>query len=254
MPKRVFAIGAHPDDIELMMSGTLFLLKEKGYEIHYMNLANGSCGSLEHDAESTVRIRREEAKRAAAFLGSVYHESLVNDIEIFYELGLLRKLTSLIRAVTPDIVLTHYPFDYMEDHSNTCRLAVSATFCRNMPNFKVDPQRNAILNHVALYHCLPSGLVDPLKKAVIPEIFVDVSTVMDKKFKMLSEHKSQKDWLDRSQGFDSYLHTMSEWNLKIGEMSGKFKYAEGWTRHLPNGLCAADYDPLGDFTRTDRAI
>ena len=39
------AIGAHPDDIEFYMAGTLLLLKKAGYEIHYLNVASGNCGS-----------------------------------------------------------------------------------------------------------------------------------------------------------------------------------------------------------------
>ena len=46
--KSAIAIGAHPDDIEFMMAGTLLLLKKAGYEIHYMNVANGSCGSVQY--------------------------------------------------------------------------------------------------------------------------------------------------------------------------------------------------------------
>jgi LmbE family N-acetylglucosaminyl deacetylase len=42
---RAIAIAAHPDDIELKMSGILLLLKEKGWNIHYCNLANGHGGS-----------------------------------------------------------------------------------------------------------------------------------------------------------------------------------------------------------------
>lgn len=244
MKKTAFAIGCHPDDIEIMMSGTLFLLKKMDYELHYLNVANGSCGSLEYDAERIIRIRREEAIRAASVLGAVYHESFVNDIEVLYDLPLLRKLTALVRKISPDVMLTHYPVDYMEDHMNTCRLAVSAAFCRNMPNFTADPPIEAVLKDIALYHCMPSGLLDPLCRKVEPGIYVDVESVMDKKVEMLSEHKSQKDWLDRSQGFDSYIKTMTEWNFKIGEMSGEFKYAEGWTRHLPIGLCSQEHDPL----------
>ena len=42
----VLAIAAHPDDIEIFMSGTFMLLKEAGYELHYMNVANGCCGNI----------------------------------------------------------------------------------------------------------------------------------------------------------------------------------------------------------------
>ena len=31
----VMAIAAHPDDIEFLMSGTMMLLAEAGYELHY---------------------------------------------------------------------------------------------------------------------------------------------------------------------------------------------------------------------------
>ena len=38
------AIGAHPDDIEFSMAGTLLLLKRAGFETHYFNIASGNCG------------------------------------------------------------------------------------------------------------------------------------------------------------------------------------------------------------------
>ena len=44
------AIAAHPDDIEFMMAGTLLLLKERGWEIHYFNLSTGNRGSARHNA------------------------------------------------------------------------------------------------------------------------------------------------------------------------------------------------------------
>ena len=66
---RAFAIAAHPDDIEFVMAGTMMRLKDAGYELHYMTIGNGSCGSSEHDAATIARIRRDEARAAAAYLG-----------------------------------------------------------------------------------------------------------------------------------------------------------------------------------------
>ena len=40
-----------------------------------------------------------------------------------------------MREEAPEIVPTHSPADYMEDHTNSCRLAVTAAFARGMPNF-----------------------------------------------------------------------------------------------------------------------
>ena len=119
-----FAIAAHPDDIEFYMAGTLLLLKQAGWEIHYLTLASGSCGSARFNAAKTRAIRRREAQRAAQILGAHFHPGLVDDLEILYELKTLRRLAAIVRAVQPSIVLTHSPQDYMEDHTNTCRLAV----------------------------------------------------------------------------------------------------------------------------------
>ena len=41
----VLAAVAHPDDIEFTMAGTLLRLRDRGWQIHYMNIANGSCGT-----------------------------------------------------------------------------------------------------------------------------------------------------------------------------------------------------------------
>src|SRR5438445_8981753 len=113
--KIAMAVAAHPDDIEFMMAGTLLLLKRAGYEIHYMNLASGNCGSIQHNAARMRTVRRRESSRSAEILGAHYHPSLTDDLEIFYDARTLRRLVAIIRAVEPTILLTHSPEDYMED-------------------------------------------------------------------------------------------------------------------------------------------
>jgi LmbE family N-acetylglucosaminyl deacetylase len=247
--QRVFAIAAHPDDIEFMMSGTLMRLGELGCELHYMNVANGSCGSDKLSAEETVAVRREEARAAAEFIDAVFHDSLAPDLEIFYNKPLLASLGAIIREVEPDIILTHYPWEYMEDHSNTARLVVSAAFARNMRNFPVEPPCTPVSNEVVIYHSLPYGLTDPLRRPVAADFHVDVSDYMDRKRDMLALHRSQKEWLDVSQGQDSYLDTMSDQCREIGRQSGTYDYAEGWIRHSHLGFCQPDADPLQNLEK-----
>src|SRR5580693_1153729 len=111
----VLAIGAHPDDIEFYMAGTLLLLKQAGCEIHYLNIANGSCGSVEYDARTLRKMRAREARDAAKLLGAVFHPSITEDLEIFYDLKTLRRVAAVVREARASIVLTHPPQDYMED-------------------------------------------------------------------------------------------------------------------------------------------
>jgi LmbE family N-acetylglucosaminyl deacetylase len=242
--KCAFAIVAHPDDIEFYMAGTLLLLKERGWEIHYMTLSSGSCGSLKIPAARLRRMRRKESKDAARLLGAVYHPSLADDLQIIYNIESLQKLASTIREVQPQMVFTHSPQDYMEDHTETCRLAVTAAFARGMPNFETRPARKAFQGDVAIYHAMPHGLRDPLRRRVIPELFVDTTAVHPIKRQALAAHRSQKDWLDASQGMDSYLIAMDELSLELGRISGQFQHAEGWRRHLHLGFSANDADPL----------
>ncbi|MDA0989548.1 MAG: PIG-L family deacetylase [Verrucomicrobia bacterium] len=244
MGVRVFAVVAHPDDIEFGMAGTLILLGQAGCELHMMNLANGSCGSAELGADAIARIRLDEARRAAERIGATFHPPLVPDIEIFYNRELLAQLGAIMRAVEPDILLVPSPQDYMEDHTNTCRLAVTAAFCRGMNNYPVDPPREAINRDVTVYHAQPHGNRDALNQPVMPDFIVNIDDVIETKAEMLAEHQSQKGWLDHSQGMNAYLNTMKDLGREVGALAGVCEYAEGWRRHSPLGFCAADADPL----------
>jgi LmbE family N-acetylglucosaminyl deacetylase len=245
MPKKAaIAIGAHPDDVEFYMAGTLLLLKKAGYDIHYLNLASGNCGSVEYNSSTTRSIRSTEARAAAKILGAEFHASLTDDLEILYSQELLRSLAAVIRDVKPRVILTHPPQDYMEDHTNTCRLALTAAFARGMPNFKSTPSRPVADYEVTVYHAMPHGLCDGLRRKIVPGYFVNTTTVHDVKRAALAAHKSQQGWLDVSQGINSYLLAMEDMSLEVGDMSKRFKHAEGWRRHLHFGFCSADADPL----------
>src|SRR5882762_209394 len=198
------------------MAGTLLMLKKAGYEIHYLNLASGNCGSAEYNSAATRSIRNTEARAAAKILGAQFHPSLADDLEIFYNLELLRGLAAVIREVKPGIVLTHSPQDYMEDHTNTSRLAVAAAFTRGMPNFKTAPAQPVAEHDVTVYHAMPHGLCDQLRRRVIAGAYVNTTSVHKTKHQALAAHKSQQAWLDVSQGLDSYLIAMGEMSRAVG--------------------------------------
>ncbi len=245
MPAAI-AIAAHPDDIEFCMAGTLLLLREAGWETHYFNLSTGNCGSLTMNAARTRVARRREAQNAARILGARWHAPIADDLEIVYDVRILRRVASVIRLVKPAIVLTHSPVDYMEDHMATSRLAATAAFARGMPNFRTTPPRPAVEGDVTVYHAMPHGLRDGLRQRVVPGAWVDTSTVHAVKRDALAAHRSQRDWLDASQGMDSYLKAMDAMSAEVAYSSPRFRLAEGWRRHLHLGFSAAEVDPLAD--------
>jgi LmbE family N-acetylglucosaminyl deacetylase len=245
--KVALAVGAHPDDVEFMMAGTLAALGDAGYELHIFTVGNGNCGTAVYDHNDICRLRAAEGHAAAEVINATYHEGLVNDIEIFYDVKTLREVTAVVRELAPEIVLTHGPNDYMEDHQNTCRLMVSACFCRGMRNWHSSPALGPTSQDVYLYHANPHSNRDALRNPVVPSLYVDIADQITVKEEMLRRHVTQKEWLDTSQGMDSYLITMREICAEIGQMAPlPLAFAEGFRQHLHVGLSAADSDKLAE--------
>lgn len=240
----VLALFAHPDDIEFRAAGTLLQLAKRGWELHYCNLANGNLGSAQMSTKETEIERRLESREAASLLGATWHRSFCNDLQIFYNDSLIRRVCALVRLTKPSILLTHPVQDYMEDHMITARLAITGAFARGIPNYRSTPQRTPVLEPLTIYHSMPHGLVDPLRKPVEPEAYVDVSGVHEQKRNALSCHRSQKHWLDLTQGPDSYLRGLDRDSLALGARSGLFPHAEAWTRHLHLGFGSETDNPL----------
>ncbi|MEM8733258.1 MAG: PIG-L family deacetylase [Planctomycetota bacterium] len=244
--KSVLAIAAHPDDIEFVMSGTMMRLIELGWEAHYFNLANGCCGSMTLGREECARTRLDEAKNAAAALPAQFYAPICDDMEVIYATSLLKQVASVIRQAAPSVLLTHATQDYMEDHQNAARLAVSGAFVRGIPNFVCEPTADCYFEDVAIYHAQPHGNRDPLGTVVRPELCVDVTDLLERKRQLLEMHRSQSSWLGESQGMDSYVATMEELNTEVGMMSGVFRRAEGWRQHLRIGFSRPGFDPLAE--------
>ncbi|TWU46215.1 4-oxalmesaconate hydratase [Rubripirellula tenax] len=240
----ILAIAAHPDDIEYLYAGTMLQLAKRGWDLHYVNLCDGSRGSTTLAPAECAATRLGEAKQACKVLGATFYGPIYPDMEACYNTANLAKVAAIVRKAKPSIVLTHSPIDYMEDHEIACRLAVSAAFAHGMPNFPSDPPMSVYMEPVTVYHAQPVHNRIPTGELVTPHMYVDVTEVIDAKIEALACHESQKQWLDVSQGQDSYLETAKDVSREVGRMSGRFEYAEGWRRREHWGFCAANDDPL----------
>jgi LmbE family N-acetylglucosaminyl deacetylase len=244
MSAKVLAVVAHPDDVEFMLAGTLLLFKQAGAEIHIWNLANGNLGTVRHDREQIAAIRWNEAMDSARLAGATLHPPLFDDLGIFYDARSLARVAAGIRLIQPTIVFTHPTSDYMEDHQNTARLAITAVFSRAMTNYVTEPCRPPFDHPVAIYHGLPHGLRGPLGERPTLSHVVRIDKVSASKRQMLAQHRSQKEWLDVSQGMDAYLNEMERHDREVGRMSGCFQMAEGFMQHSHVGFSPAGWDPL----------
>jgi LmbE family N-acetylglucosaminyl deacetylase len=144
IPQRALTIGAHPDDAEFGAGAALARWADAGTEITMLIVTDGSKGSWdpEIDQTSLVRRRRDEQSRAADVLGaaSVIHLDLI-DGELEYTMDLRKVLARHIRAVRPDVVLTHDPWQRYQlhpDHRVTGLAAIDAVVAAREPLMYTD--------------------------------------------------------------------------------------------------------------------
>jgi len=127
MKKRILAIGAHPDDIEIGCGGTLAKLNHNGFETFHLIVTSGEEGGLSISRESLARSREEEAISAAKVLKSLQVFFLREpDGLTDYSKESKVKMISIIREIRPDMIFTHARSDSFPDHQVVHRLTVDA--------------------------------------------------------------------------------------------------------------------------------
>lgn len=232
------AVGAHPDDVEFICSGTMALLAAAGWELHVATLSLGDYGSDEYSAQEIRRIRRAEAENACHIMGASYHYVGLHDFGIFHDDRSNRLVTALFREVNPVLVITHPPVDYLTDHEITSRLVRNACFYAAVPNYDTldltDVARTASVPW--LYYAHPLEGTDSFGEPVIPAFYVDISDVIERKAEFLACHVSQREWLRAHHGMDEYLEIMRRWAAEQGEgasaAAGRtIQYAEAFRQH-----------------------
>ncbi|HBG27896.1 MAG TPA: hypothetical protein DDX75_12475 [Phycisphaerales bacterium] len=231
--KTVLAFLCHPDDCEFGCAETLALLKQKGWQIHIATTTPGDCGSATHSREEISKIRRKEATDAAAILDGQYHCNELEDVFVMYDKPSLLKTIAIICKVRATIVFTASPQCYFIDHENTSHLVHTACFGCGIPNVETPGVKPYDFVPYLYYADAMEGK-DIFGNAIKPSIYVDITTVIETKEKMLCSHKSQRDWLLSHHGMDEYIESMKRHACQRGsEIS--CKYAEAFSQHLGHG-------------------
>ena len=233
----VLALMAHPDDIEITCAGTLALLKRAGWNLFLATMTPGDLGSMTLSREKIGRVRRKEAAAAAAMVKAEYACLEFSDLTIAYGEDSKRRVSGLLRAAQPDVIITHPPVDYMADHEETSRLVREAAFASTIPNWKATSKGKSpklCSKLPVILYADPIENTDHSGRRVPAQYVVDISDVMDLKSKMLAAHESQRSWLREQHGEDEYIHSMQRWCADRARDFGKksVRYAEGFTQHL----------------------
>jgi len=226
--KRVLAIHAHPDDVEILAGGTVALLTAAGHSVTIATMTAGDCGSAELSSEEIAAIRLKEAQAGAKLGGAEYRCCGFSDLEIFNDSASRRRVTEVLRLTRPDIVLTSSPVDYMADHENTSALVRDACFAAPAALYRTESAELAAIPH--LYYMDPLGGRYPDGADAIRDFCVDVAPAFARKRRMLEQHASQREWLRRHHGMDDYILQMEAATRAAGAKFG-FEFGEGFRQY-----------------------
>lgn len=220
----ILAIGAHPDDVEESCSGTLAKFANQGHKIFIATATNGNVGSSTLSMEEIAKVRKEEARKAAAIIGAEYI-CLDYDDEMFFESKEARlKFIDLVRYCKADLILTHNPEDYNPDHELTSKIINDIAVMIPVAKLKTPNEPYDKIPIIAYFEPV-NGL------GFVPTEYVDITDFMDTKIKMMNCHQSQISWMS-----DNYKDTLSDENFfEQAEIVARYrgiqcgvKYAEGF--------------------------
>jgi LmbE family N-acetylglucosaminyl deacetylase len=191
----ILAIGAHPDDIELGCGGLLIKAARQGHGVFMYTLTRGA-------ASGDPQQRAKELMQSAKFIGAkalwidnfedtklnVNTSELINHIEFF------------INKADPDIILTHSLEDYHHDHRAIAASTLEAgRFIPNIMSYEI-----------------------PLTKDFKPQVFYDISDVVDDKVELIKIFWSQQTKLylkaNAIKGLAEYRALQSRLNTSINHV------------------------------------
>lgn len=187
--KRLVVVGAHADDMETLAGGTIAMLVERGVEVYEVICTQGDIGTHDpqYTRETLAETRRQEAQEGGRVLGLREVVTLDHhDGELEPTLALRAELAHLYRRWQPDTLLTFDPSwagQVHPDHRAAGRAALDAFMPSKMELYHPEQLQEG----VQVANIQQAFLFSPAN----PTIFVDVTTLYEKKIAATVAHKSQ---------------------------------------------------------------
>lgn len=219
----ILAFGAHADDVEIGMGGTIAKYAAQGKKIGICDLT-----AAELSSNGTVGIRGKEANEAGRILGISVRENLhLPDRGLFLTEESIRQVASIIRKYRPQIIFAPYSIDRHPDHGNCSKIVEEAFFSAGIRKYitmdEYPPHRPS-----QIYFYMINGFHKP-------DFVIDITDYMDKKIASLNAYQSQ--FQKTAGSFDTplvngYIETVEAREKLFGKEVG-VKYAEGFKVKAP---------------------
>ncbi len=178
----ILAFGAHPDDVECAVAGTLLRHIAMGKKAAIVDITEGEMGSY-----GTAEIRKQEAAIASEILGVHFREQLhIPDGGIENNEANRILLIQAIRKYQPEIILCNTLHDRHPDHAQAAKLVADAAFLSGLKKKETfceghaqEPWRPKVV-----YHYIQDYFIEP-------DFVIDITKQMERKMEAILAFKSQ---------------------------------------------------------------
>ena len=189
---RVLVVGAHPDDPEYTMAGTIAKFVKSGATVWMVSVSSGDKGHRTLAPAELAKRRFDETQASAKVLGAERYIVLDgHDCELEPTMELKLKLTKLIREFAPHLIFTHRTCDYHADHRAVGQIVMDISYFLGVPYWCPETPVPEVMPAVFF---LRDKFTVP--RSIRPDVIVDATDVQDIAADSLSCHKSQFfEWL-----------------------------------------------------------
>ncbi len=173
------AIGAHPDDVELVCGGTLLKLASLGYKVGILDMARGESGT-----RGSAEIRAREAEASARELGLAVRDNLeLPDAHIWLDEESRVRMVRKLRLYRPRVVFTHYWEDPHPDHAHTCQIVREAAHVAGLAKYDAETGQERFRPQTVAHFMFP--------RTVAPSFVVDITEFAEQKSSAIMCYRSQ---------------------------------------------------------------
>lgn len=122
-PYDAVCVGAHPDDVEIGMGGTVAGMTKRGMRVAIVDLTNG-----EPTPYGSPEKRSRESAHAAKILGATRRTLTQPNRFLFDSVEARFELAEVLREFRPRMLFIPYPSDAHPDHIAASQIALAARF------------------------------------------------------------------------------------------------------------------------------
>lgn len=185
----VVAVGAHPDDVEIAVGGTLAKLVRQGYRVAIVDLTDGEPTP----ASPGPDVRLAEAREAARILGVHVRETLeLPNRKLFDSFEARVALAKVFRRLKPSIVLGIADKTPMAspDHWQAMQITDAAVFYSRLSKW------DATFEHLPVHAIrkqlwFPLGFQSPRLPDAAGSFVVDISDTLAVKLEAIRAYQTQ---------------------------------------------------------------